>query len=242
MKLHITAASILMLAALSLTPAAAQTAWVHVQGFAFTPQTITISPGDTVSWDNLDNTTHTLTDLTCARAGGSGTPCVLNDELPAGATRSQTFTAIGVVRYKCVIHDIFGTIDIVDPNGPLPDLIITSITSAAASATTTRLTIAVSNPSTVGAPGSEVSIRYFDAKGWHTIGNALSNPIPAGTSQNVVQLWNTGTKIGDFGLEATADGLHQVAESNETNNVATARISFLVPPGTVSPGMDLTSP
>ena len=34
---------------------------VTISGFAFNPSVITVKPGQTVHWTNLDNTTHTVT-------------------------------------------------------------------------------------------------------------------------------------------------------------------------------------
>ena len=37
-----------------------KTAYVRIQDSAFYPDSITISPGDTVEWTNLDSTNHTV--------------------------------------------------------------------------------------------------------------------------------------------------------------------------------------
>jgi plastocyanin len=74
------------------TPAAMH---VTIQGFAFSPNSITIASGSTVTWTNQDGAPHTVT----ANDGtwGSGT-------LRQGGTYSYVFTRPGSYSYYCAIH------------------------------------------------------------------------------------------------------------------------------------------
>lgn len=66
---------------------------VTIQGFAFNPSSITISPGDTVKWTNMDSATHTVT--------GDN---ISSGNLKNGDTYEQTFTKPGTYNYQCSIH------------------------------------------------------------------------------------------------------------------------------------------
>src|SRR5205814_4420819 len=67
---------------------------VTIQSFAFTPLTITV--GDTVTWQNRDDTTHTAT--SDANAFDTG-------QLPPGSSsRAIPFAIAGTFAYHCSIH------------------------------------------------------------------------------------------------------------------------------------------
>ena len=66
---------------------------VDIQGFAFNPDTITITKGTTVTWTNKDSTAHTV-------KGTAFTSGTLNQ----GQTYSQTFNEAGTFEYVCGIH------------------------------------------------------------------------------------------------------------------------------------------
>ncbi len=80
----------------SETPAVSaggKTIEVAIQGFAFNPSSITISPGDTVKWTNMDSATHTVV----GDDFSSG-------NLTNGDSYTQTFTKPGTFNYHCSIH------------------------------------------------------------------------------------------------------------------------------------------
>ncbi len=85
------------------TPNAVMASSVAIQNFAFSPTTIKVKKGTTVTWTNNDSVGHTVT----ATSGGgfdSGT-------LDSGQSYSFTFTAAGTFSYKCNIHpDMMGTV------------------------------------------------------------------------------------------------------------------------------------
>ena len=68
---------------------------VAISGFAFSPKTITVTVGDTVTWTNSDPTAHTAT----ADDGSFDTGTLGN-----GATGSATFATAGTFAYHCKIH------------------------------------------------------------------------------------------------------------------------------------------
>ena len=68
---------------------------VAISGFAFSPKTVTVTVGDTVTWTNSDSTSHTAT----ADDGSFDTGTLGN-----GATGSATFATAGTFAYHCSIH------------------------------------------------------------------------------------------------------------------------------------------
>ena len=69
---------------------------VTVENFAFSPKTLTISPGDTVIWTNKDAaTTHTAT----ADNGSFDTGQILS-----GTSTTIHFSKAGTYRYHCSVH------------------------------------------------------------------------------------------------------------------------------------------
>ena len=77
---------------------------VSIQGFAFNPESVGISPGDTVRWTNLDSATHIV-------KGDS----FESGSLAKGDTYEFVFTTPGVYNYICSIHpSMKGTISVVE--------------------------------------------------------------------------------------------------------------------------------
>ena len=68
---------------------------VDILDFAFSPQTLTIQAGDTVTWTNLDQVQHTATSTTGAFDTGL---------LDQDASSSVTFTEPGTYDYLCTPH------------------------------------------------------------------------------------------------------------------------------------------
>lgn len=82
---------------IAATAATAATIAVNIQGFAFTPQNLTINVGDTVVWTQNDATTHTVT--------STASPFDLNSgNLSQTSTYSHTFNSAGSFPYRCNIH------------------------------------------------------------------------------------------------------------------------------------------
>jgi len=85
---------------------------VNISNFAFSPNSITISPGDTVIWTNNDGTAHTVTGNN--GSWGSG-------DLANGQTYSHTFATAGDFSYHCSIHTYMtGVIHVGTSSNPPP--------------------------------------------------------------------------------------------------------------------------
>jgi plastocyanin len=68
---------------------------VAISGFAFVPQTLTVSVGTTVTWANNDSSSHTITSNDNLFESGT---------IAKGATFSHTFEQKGTFNYRCSIH------------------------------------------------------------------------------------------------------------------------------------------
>ena len=68
---------------------------VTIQGFAFSPTTLTVAVGATVTWTNDDTTTHTATADDGSFDAGKIAP---------GQTATATFSKAGTFAYHCTIH------------------------------------------------------------------------------------------------------------------------------------------
>ncbi|MCR4274502.1 MAG: cupredoxin domain-containing protein [Candidatus Campbellbacteria bacterium] len=72
------------------------TASVAIENFAFSPKTVTVKKGTSVTWTNKDSAPHTVSVV-----GGAGPSSV---SLATGATFSFTFDTVGVFQYTCSLH------------------------------------------------------------------------------------------------------------------------------------------
>lgn len=78
-------------------PASAANASVSIADFAFSPGTVTVSVGDTVTWMNNDaGIPHTV-------SSDSGSE-LASGQLAGGASYQKTFSAAGTFAYHCDIH------------------------------------------------------------------------------------------------------------------------------------------
>ncbi len=68
---------------------------VDIAGFAFSPQTITIQVGDSITWSNADAQSHTAT----ADDGSFDTGTITSS-----TPKSVTFSTAGTFAYHCSIH------------------------------------------------------------------------------------------------------------------------------------------
>jgi plastocyanin len=68
---------------------------VEIADFAFQPAELTITPGETVTWTNLDGVAHTAT-----ATDGSWDTGLLDE----GESGSITFTTPGTYEYRCTPH------------------------------------------------------------------------------------------------------------------------------------------
>ncbi|TAL57956.1 MAG: amidase [Nanoarchaeota archaeon] len=74
---------------------AAGTVNVDISGFAFSPSTITVDSGTTVTWTNKDSVQHSATSDNGAFDTGI---------FSSGESKSFTFTKSGTYNYHCSVH------------------------------------------------------------------------------------------------------------------------------------------
>jgi plastocyanin len=98
---------------LALAPAAlAADHAVDIAGFAFSPQSVTVAVGDTVTWSNADVQSHTVT----ANGGAFDTGTI-----GGGTSKSLTFSTVDTFAYHCRIHpSMTGTIIVQAAAAPPP--------------------------------------------------------------------------------------------------------------------------
>ncbi|MFF3517455.1 plastocyanin/azurin family copper-binding protein [Streptomyces sp. NPDC002573] len=79
---------------------------VAIKNFAFSPTTLKVKAGTTVTWTNQDTDPHTVTST------ASGGP-LHSAALATHATYSYTFTKPGTYAYLCTIHPFMtGTVEV----------------------------------------------------------------------------------------------------------------------------------
>lgn len=82
----------------------ATTESVTITNFSFSPSSLTVKAGTTVTWTNQDSASHTVTGDTTGPASGT---------LDKGATYSYTFSTPGTYPYHCAFHpNMRGTITV----------------------------------------------------------------------------------------------------------------------------------
>ena len=109
---------------------------VAMSGFAFSPATVTVTEGDTVTWSNSDAVAHTAT----AEDGSFDT-----GSIGGGSSDFVTFDAAGTFAYHCTIHpSMTGTVVVEAAAAASP--------SPAASAAASASPAASSGPSASSAP------------------------------------------------------------------------------------------
>ena len=105
-----TLASLMALSAPAPTRAAEHA--VQITDSTFSPATLTISAGDTVTWRNADDRPHTVT---------SNDGLFDSDNLDEGVGFSFTFTEPGTYAYRCDYHpDMQATIVVQAASAPVP--------------------------------------------------------------------------------------------------------------------------
>ena len=78
---------------------------VTIQNFAFSPASITVKKGTTVTWTNQDNTTHTVT--------GDNLTGFASPNLDNGNSYSFAFNQTGTFTYHCNFHsEMQGTVTV----------------------------------------------------------------------------------------------------------------------------------
>ncbi|MBS1528684.1 MAG: cupredoxin domain-containing protein [Bacteroidetes bacterium] len=80
---------------------------VSIVNMAYSPATVYVTIGGTVTWTNKDGVTHTVTDV-----GGSFN----SGDVPADQTYRMTFNKAGTYSYHCTIHPTMPTATVVVGN------------------------------------------------------------------------------------------------------------------------------
>ncbi len=80
---------------------------VSIENFVFSPATVTVKAGTTITWTNRDQDAHTVT----AMPGGPFHSPTLN----TGQSYQYTFTTPGRVDYLCTIHPFMTATVVVTP-------------------------------------------------------------------------------------------------------------------------------
>jgi plastocyanin len=83
---------------------------VNIANYAFSPKSLTVKVGTTVSWKNLDQFAHEVKSAT----GDPGTAFDLGSQA-GGKTVTHTFTAAGTYAYYCNIHNYMKGTVVVTP-------------------------------------------------------------------------------------------------------------------------------
>ena len=89
-------------------PAAANAAAVKIDNFNFTPPTLVVAPGTTVTWTNEDDSPHSVRE----KNGKFKSAALDTDD-----TFSQTFSTPGAYEYFCSIHPRMVGKIVVKPGG-----------------------------------------------------------------------------------------------------------------------------
>lgn len=88
------AATVMSATVVAVAPVLAADRTVTISGFSFSPNTVTVNVGDTVTWTNQDPSTHTATSSGNFNTGN----------VPEGGSKSVTFNSAGTFDYICTIH------------------------------------------------------------------------------------------------------------------------------------------
>jgi plastocyanin len=111
--------------------------------FCFTPSTLTITDGDTVTWSNLSGTSHTVyrcnPGLCAGEGGGTGTDSgFTSGSVATSGTYVHTFHGPGTYTYFCTIHGYAAMHGVIVVNAAPPPSTATTVptTTAPSSAPT----------------------------------------------------------------------------------------------------------
>jgi plastocyanin len=164
------AAAASLLLSLLVAPAAAlaSTQNVSIQGsspsnFAYAPNAVTVSSGDTVHWANSSTAPHTATrcdSTNCPVGAGTGTaPATFDSGTLAGGSGAfdQVFTGAGTYNFYCTIHGyaiMHGTVTVTAAVAVAPTATATPAQGAAA---TPRMPRAGARGQSGGKPASFAS-------------------------------------------------------------------------------------
>ncbi len=161
--------------------------------FCFSPATLTISDGDTVTWTNASGAEHFVGRCdpgSCDGAsGGTGTDTTFTSaDVPDGATYSHTFHGAGTYTYFCAIHGYATMHGVIVVQASAPPSTGTTVAPPSTSQSVT--TASTPGASTPGAPTPHVA--------GGSVGGGSSPVSAAATPATTVdpRLAHTGHDIG----------------------------------------------
>ncbi len=132
---------------------------VNIEFSAYRPSQLDVLPGETVSWTNVSQRTHTVT---------SDTGFFDSGEVVGGAHFSHRFDGVGVYAYHCTIHPgITGEID------------VRRVTLDQLPPSAVPVGRAVEFSGRTADPGRPVDVQRLDGSTWSTVATAV--PAPDGT-------------------------------------------------------------
>jgi len=109
----------------AVRPARAAQTWdVTVGDDFYSPATITINVGDTVTWNNQGSMTHTVT------SDPNQTVYFNSGDLGPDNSYSFTFTVAGNFTYACQYHDMAGRVIVVQPAPEFPGYVVLAVLAA----------------------------------------------------------------------------------------------------------------
>jgi len=155
---------------------------------SFSPQTITIAPGETVTWTNNGTMQHTVTADDGSYDSGSLNP---------GASFSHTFTSAGTFPYHCTFHGAAGGVGM---SG-------TIIVESASSATSTSAMTATTTESTTTIPSNITSTSSTSSDMTMNMGSSTTATSTEGGSSNSNQVQITQLENEITALEAQLQAL-----------------------------------
>jgi LPXTG-motif cell wall-anchored protein len=94
------AVSILVLSVSSASAASVS----MTDSLTYSPSTVTISVGDSVTWTNVDTAPHTVTADNGSFDSSPACPGSIGACIGAGESYTRTFTSAGTIGYSCRVH------------------------------------------------------------------------------------------------------------------------------------------
>lgn len=176
--------------------------------FCFSPSTLTIADGDTVTWTNSSGTLHFVgrcDPASCDGAsGGTGTDTTFTTaQVANGATYSHTFHGAGTYTYFCAIHGYATMHGVIVVGSSSPSSTATTI----APSTTSQ---SVTTGSTPGSTGGTTGGPTIDSTGGTGAGGTAPVSLAATPTTTDPRLAHTGHDVGGtlaLGIGAVVLGL-----------------------------------
>jgi hypothetical protein len=171
---------------------------VKIASFAFVPQNLTISAGDTVKWNNTDPVIHTLWFTFIS----NGSTYLLSDPIPPNTVWSHTFTTAPELQYYS--FDKLWITGFIKASTGVHDVAVTNLNSAKTvicQGFSGNMTITVENQ------GDFAETFNVTAHANTTSITLLARvSLPMGSTTDIVYTFNTtGFSKGNYTLKAEAD-------------------------------------